>query len=329
MGAGVIRRDVERQLRRIDPTRPRVDRDAVADRLGEYLEHLGLERRPLRWVTDPRELRRERVWPHPQRGRWRLLSARQGHLFSDPSRVWRAQRTPLPHGGRLAELDAVVLNATLGRSREVRAVHRVTLRLTETVELFQDDDPPKGRADALVPLAEAAAEGLLCFSVGDDGELVCVQRPTGRLDERRRLHDWDGNPAVSWPDGTELWYWRGVRMPPSVGRDPDRVTPRRALGLANAEQRRVAIERIGVETLLQGVGAEVVQQDDYGRLWRTTTPIDGEAYVAVEVVNATAEPDGTYRRYFLRVPPNTRTARRAVAWTFGVNARDYQPVAAT
>ena len=36
------------------------------------------------------------------------------------------------------------------------------------------------------------------------------------------------------------------------------------------------------------------------------------------------EPDGTYRRYFLRVPPRMRTARQAVAWTFGVDrAKDY------
>ena len=29
---------------------------------------------------------------------------------------------------------------------------------------------------------------------------------------------------------------------------------------------------------------------------------------------------GRYRRYFLRVPPTTRTARAAVAWTFGFDA---------
>jgi hypothetical protein len=42
------------------------------------------------------------------------------------------------------------------------------------------------------------------------------------------------------------------------------------------------------------------------------------------VVNSTPEQDGTYRRYLLRVPPTTRTAREAVAWTFGFdNAREY------
>jgi Domain of unknown function (DUF6745) len=40
------------------------------------------------------------------------------------------------------------------------------------------------------------------------------------------------------------------------------------------------------------------------------------------VVSATAEPDGSHRRYFLRVPPSTRTARAAVAWTFGFEKAD-------
>ena len=33
-------------------------------------------------------------------------------------------------------------------------------------------------------------------------------------------------------------------------------------------------------------------------------------------MNSTPEPDGTRRTYFLRVPPQMRTAREAVAWTF-------------
>jgi hypothetical protein len=46
----------------------------------------------------------------------------------------------------------------------------------------------------------------------------------------------------------------------------------------------------------------------------------------VEVVDATAEHDGTRRRYALRVPPMVRTGREAVAWTFGLDAGDYEPL---
>jgi len=43
------------------------------------------------------------------------------------------------------------------------------------------------------------------------------------------------------------------------------------------------------------------------------------------VVNGTPDPDGSHRRYFLRVPPNVRTAHEAVAWTYGLTAREYEP----
>jgi hypothetical protein len=46
----------------------------------------------------------------------------------------------------------------------------------------------------------------------------------------------------------------------------------------------------------------------------------------VEVVNATPEPDGTRRVYWLRVPPGTRTAREGVAWTFGLSEDRYRPL---
>jgi hypothetical protein len=39
----------------------------------------------------------------------------------------------------------------------------------------------------------------------------------------------------------------------------------------------------------------------------------------VQVTNATPEPDGTHRAYWLRVPPGMRTARQAVAWTFDLD----------
>jgi hypothetical protein len=49
----------------------------------------------------------------------------------------------------------------------------------------------------------------------------------------------------------------------------------------------------------------------------------------VHVVNSTPEPDGTYNNYFLRVPPETKTAREGVAWTFGLTADEYDPLKET
>jgi hypothetical protein len=54
-----------------------------------------------------------------------------------------------------------------------------------------------------------------------------------------------------------------------------------------------------------------------------------EPLVMVKVRNSTPEPDGAYKDYFLRVPPTMRTAREAVAWTFGLEAEDYKPTQET
>ena len=45
----------------------------------------------------------------------------------------------------------------------------------------------------------------------------------------------------------------------------------------------------------------------------------------VKVVNSTAEADGSFKDYFLRVPTTITSAREAVAWTFGKAADEYAP----
>jgi hypothetical protein len=44
----------------------------------------------------------------------------------------------------------------------------------------------------------------------------------------------------------------------------------------------------------------------------------------VEVENSTPEPDGSFKRYFLRVPPTMRDADSAIAWTFRMSKEEYQ-----
>jgi hypothetical protein len=107
-----------------------------------------------------------------------------------------------------------------------------------------------------------------------------------------------------------------------TGRGPARIH--------NQELRRLAIERMGWQQFLDTGNDELRAQDDYGKLWQTRIVLGGELAHLVEVVNATAEPDGSHRRYFLRVPPRVRTAREAVGWTFGFdNADDFVIAAAS
>jgi hypothetical protein len=49
----------------------------------------------------------------------------------------------------------------------------------------------------------------------------------------------------------------------------------------------------------------------------------------VKVINSTAEPDGTFKTYWLRVPSHINTAKDAVAWTFGLDSNEYKPIIET
>ena len=79
---------------------------------------------------------------------------------------------------------------------------------------------------------------------------------------------------------------------------------------------------------MQDSGAQLVQSDRYGELY--VKPIQGdETITMVKVINSTPEPDGTNKIYWLRVPPNTPTAHAGVAWSFGLDVDQYNPMKET
>jgi hypothetical protein len=147
-------------------------------------------------------------------------------------------------------------------------------------------------------------------------------------DGQGRLHSIAG-PAVLYPDGWAIYAVHGVRVPERVVMASDQLTPPEIIGERNAEIRRVMIELFGQERFLRESEAKVVDTDEtIGTLWRVSLPND-EPLVMVEVENSTPEPDGSIRRYYLRVPPQIETARAAVAWTFDMPEQDYQVVMET
>jgi hypothetical protein len=182
------------------------------------------------------------------------------------------------------------------------------------------------RAPVLEPLARAWIDGLYCFWVMESPRwrqrrCVLVPRPALQVADGR-LHCSDG-PAVEWSDGLSYWFWEGLHIPRRIAaKDSERARLQVLVRTPNLERRRLLLDRIGYERFLDIADAKLEQQDDYGKLWRTTLSVDGEQLRVVEVVNSTPESDGSRRRYFLRVPPDTRTARDAVAWTFGFDDAD-------
>lgn len=156
-----------------------------------------------------------------------------------------------------------------------------------------------------------------------DTAILCERASALHLDERGRLHDGDG-PALVYSDGFALYRWRGVTIAEDFTRTLAALTPAVIRGERNAELRRIMLEHYGHDRYIVDSGARPVHEDEAGRLWRVNLRGD-EPVAMVEVVNSTAEPDGTFRTYWLRVPPDTRTARAAVAWTFGLTEEEYSP----
>ncbi len=293
----------------------RADRDRVEAAFRAYLNGTPL---PIRWVGSPRtalealQHARKNLDPGLRAGPdgappW-SLAADDRHLESGSAIV--------PEESALAaELVARLIGAELG-DEDAAEIMRGSGQFAVV--------PPTTLDEALLALlAEIRASSGPALVLKD--EIVVTERPLVlRLDDRSRPHSADG-PAIAYPDGFAAFAWHGVRVPEWFIRTPDRISVNTIDEEPNAEIRRVMIERFGAERLIREGQAELVDEDSTGRLWRRAFSGAGEPVVMVEVRNSTPEPDGSRKTYFLRVPPHVRTARDAVAWTFGMTGRDYQP----
>jgi hypothetical protein len=190
------------------------------------------------------------------------------------------------------------------------------------------------RLSLVAPLMELARSGAGWWWAFSKVAIVTSAPYRLNRDSENRLHCEHG-PALVYPDGWAIWAIHGVRVAEKV------ITAPLTLGVGeiayepNVAVRRVMLERFGYERFIQQAGLEPVQADCFGRLYRLDPQCFGspnrpnlgyatEPIALVEVVNATPEPDGGRRRYFLCVPPTTRTAHEAVAWTFGLRRREYR-----
>lgn len=155
---------------------------------------------------------------------------------------------------------------------------------------------------------------------------VCVisGRPRAiAVDGDGRLHNEDAY-AIEYRDGWGLYARHGAFIPLRVIDFKKNPTIFDVENEANIEVRRHLIEIYGTEKYLLDSGAVAIDQDKCGTLYRKPIPGD-EPLVMVKVKNSTPEPDGRFKLYYLRVPPDTRTAREAVAWTFRLPPAQYNP----
>jgi hypothetical protein len=121
--------------------------------------------------------------------------------------------------------------------------------------------------------------------------------------------------------------WRGVLVPPEVVFAPETLSAERILDEPNAELRRVMLERVGLEKVLEGCKAKVVHEDqDAGGRRRLVevvvtrregSPRGWPAARAMTQRFLVCRCPSTGREYLLRVPPGVGRCHDAAAWVAG------------
>lgn len=129
--------------------------------------------------------------------------------------------------------------------------------------------------------------------------------------------------------GSIHYYYENIRIPLKYHQainKPELLTVEEVLKNTNAELRFVGMKIVGFESVRKSKNAKTIHKD---------TKIDAElfhikgvfdepvAYVAVW--NSTAEQDGTFKRYYLCIPPDIKTCKAAIAWTFYMKEDEYNP----
>ncbi|HEY9684583.1 MAG TPA: hypothetical protein V6C86_23580 [Oculatellaceae cyanobacterium] len=176
---------------------------------------------------------------------------------------------------------------------------------------------------ALVNAWVDLADNVFNLSWSQRIHVVCDSPMEAHLDNNDMLHNENG-PALRFRDGSEVFAIHGVVLPHNVIRDAATISVEQIDKEPNAEVRRILIQRYGEIRYLQDSDATEIDSDEYGTLYKK--PLLGdEPMVIVKVKNSTPEPDGTFKHYYLRVPPYVTTARAAVAWTFDMKPEEYKP----
>jgi hypothetical protein len=138
-------------------------------------------------------------------------------------------------------------------------------------------------------------------------------------DDAGRIHNLTG-PAIAYPDGWSIYAVRGTRVPSEWIERKAELDPRTALTWENIEQRSAAAEIIGWERIMSVLEPRVIDRNrshTIGTLLEVDLP-DAPGSRFLRVVCPTG------RTFVLPVPRELTTARQANAWTYGLDAQDYE-----
>jgi hypothetical protein len=157
---------------------------------------------------------------------------------------------------------------------------------------------------------------------------LCVfcNAPIISYDSEDRLHHPFG-PAILFPNGESYFYFKGREVTKHWILNPDEVSREDLLAVTNVEQRRILHEIIGDERFAKLLNLKVTEIESYNGqavyLMRTASPdrtIEDYLYFIKVICNS------TQRQYHICIPEDAYNlgAIGALAWTFGMEAQEYQ-----
>lgn len=140
-------------------------------------------------------------------------------------------------------------------------------------------------------------------------------------DEQGRLHSADGM-CIQYRDGWGFYAWHGTKCSEKLILHPEQITKEKWMNERSLEIRRIMQERLGNDHFVELVGGKCIEQGQRADLIEVDLGDDPERVARFVRVKDTS----TERVYYLRVPPTLDKADEALAWTFGLEEKDYQPV---
>ena len=129
--------------------------------------------------------------------------------------------------------------------------------------------------------------------------------------------------------GSIHYYYENIRIPPKYHQaisDPELLTVEEVLKHSNQEVKYVGMKIVGFDRVMTHKNCKIIHKDEStDQVLFEIKGVFDEPIKYVRVWNSTAEPDGSYKPYYLCVPPEMMRCKQAVAWTFRKEEKDYNP----
>ena len=123
-------------------------------------------------------------------------------------------------------------------------------------------------------------------------------------------------------NGVKEIYLRGVRNAGKILKlvRSNQLTAKEIVRIQNTALRRICLEEIGYERFLMDLDYQLIDKCGHDELAKVEWHTEEEPLCLVKV---RCHSTGAF--YTLRVPPQMKTVRQAVAWTFGMTEEQYIP----